>query len=201
MKIVALVVKVLKLHFVENGAVDKLLSAEPVVDDRAGFEILHARLHGPALVAGRAVFRAEHGEKLALVLDDHAGAKLCGLDAAHCLFAAAMRPTAPWNVSISEIQAGLQCGRIRNDTRHAEKKLQLSANIQYKWADSTRSIVALSGFLRALRRGCGHELLNFISVAWQPLAQQLVAGFRDQNVVFDAHAEILFRDVNARLNS
>src|SRR5438034_4810593 len=38
-----------------------------------------------SLVSGRAVLRAEHGEKLALVLDDHAGAKLCGLDAAHRL--------------------------------------------------------------------------------------------------------------------
>jgi hypothetical protein len=36
------------------------------------------------------VLRAEHGKELALVLDDHAGAKLCGFDAAH-------RFTRPWS--------------------------------------------------------------------------------------------------------
>ncbi len=82
---VALVVEVLEFHFVEDGAFDEFLGAEPVIDDRAGFEILHARLHGTAFVAGRAVIDAKNREKLALVLDDHAGAKLCGLDAAHML--------------------------------------------------------------------------------------------------------------------
>jgi hypothetical protein len=31
------------------------------------------------------MFCAKHGEKLALVLDDHSGAELCGFDAAHYL--------------------------------------------------------------------------------------------------------------------
>ena len=82
-KFVALVVEVLEFNFIEDGAVDEFLGAEPVIDDRAGLEILHARLHRAALVAGRAVIDAENGEKLARVLDDHAGAKLCGFNAAH----------------------------------------------------------------------------------------------------------------------
>jgi len=53
------------------------------------------------------VIDAEDGEKLALVLDDHAGAKLCRFDAAHC-FAA---PTGsgrllPEKFLISEIPEG-----------------------------------------------------------------------------------------------
>src|SRR5205823_14661719 len=72
-------------HFVENGALHEFFGAKLVVDDRTGFEVFHARLHGAALVAGRAVLRAVHGEKLALMLDDHAGAKLCGFEAAHML--------------------------------------------------------------------------------------------------------------------
>jgi hypothetical protein len=54
-------------------------------------------LHGAALVARRAVIDAENREKLALVLDDHAGAELCGFNAAHKL---------PERLQISEIPAG-----------------------------------------------------------------------------------------------
>src|SRR5260370_34050261 len=42
---------------------------------------------------------------------------------------------------ISEIQAGQERGRIRNDSRHAEGKCAFSANAQYKGPHSSRSIV------------------------------------------------------------
>ena len=48
-------------------------------------QIFQPRLHRAALVARRAVVRAEYREKLALVLDHHAGAKLGGFDVAHTL--------------------------------------------------------------------------------------------------------------------
>src|SRR6202030_2936113 len=70
---------------IEDGAVHEFFGAEPVIDDRTRTEVPHAGLHRAALVAGRAVIDAENSEKLALVLDDHAGAKLCRFDAAHML--------------------------------------------------------------------------------------------------------------------
>jgi hypothetical protein len=83
MKIVAFVIEIFEFDFVENRAVDKLFGAEAIVNHRAILKIFHARLHGAAFVAGSAVVDAKNREKLALVLDDHAGAKLCGFDAAH----------------------------------------------------------------------------------------------------------------------
>ena len=80
---VALVVEVLELHLVHDGPLDELLGAEPVIHDRAGAQVFHLGLHGAALIARGAVLGAEHGEELALVLDDHTGPKLCGLNVAH----------------------------------------------------------------------------------------------------------------------
>ena len=97
MKIVALVVEVFEFHFIENRAVDEFFGAEPVINHDAAPEIFHARLHRAALVAGSTVIDAENGEKLALVLNDHAGAELCGFNAAHKL---------PERLQISEIPAG-----------------------------------------------------------------------------------------------
>jgi hypothetical protein len=72
------------------------------------------------------MINAENRKELAFVLDDHAGAKLCRFNAAHNL---------PKMFPISEIQAGQERGRIRNDSRHAEEKSRPSANQQYKWAE------------------------------------------------------------------
>src|SRR5258708_13560873 len=83
MELIGLVVEVLEFDFVEDGAVNELFRAEPVIDHDSVPEVFQARLHGAALVAGRAVVGAENGEKLALVLDHHAGTKLGGLNAAH----------------------------------------------------------------------------------------------------------------------
>ena len=83
MEVVALVVEILEFDFVQDGAVHEFFRAEAVIDHGAGAQVFHARLHGAALVARRAVIGAENGEKLALVLDHHAGAKLCGFNAAH----------------------------------------------------------------------------------------------------------------------
>src|SRR5207249_8764530 len=149
--------EILKLNFIENGAFDKFFGAEAIIDNRPGFEILHARLHGPALVSGRAVLRAEHGEKLALVLDDHAGAKLCGLDAAHRLpekfrfrkFRRARMVASSGMTCLPQLPCSKQ-GR-----REARRRLvSSSAKQQYKWLDSARSITAffaLSRFRRWLR--------------------------------------------------
>src|SRR6266436_2236391 len=44
---------------------------------------------------------------------------------------------------ISEIQAGQERSRIRNDSRHAETKCVSSANLQYNGPHSSRSIIDL----------------------------------------------------------
>src|SRR5712691_151766 len=78
---------------------------------------------------------------------------------------------------ISEIQAGQERGRIRNDSRHAGKKNASNAKQQYKCACSQRSIVA--NFLRFLGApfcGGSHELLDFIGIAGEAFAEQLVTG-------------------------
>src|SRR6202011_5227253 len=49
-------------------------------------------------------------------------------------------------------------------------------------------------------RGFRHNLFDFNGVAGQAFAQQLMAGFGDEDVVFDAHSEILFGDVDAGLD-
>src|SRR5260221_6986299 len=83
MEIVAFVVEVLEFDFVKNCAIHEFFGAKAIVNHRAALEVFHARLHRSPLVAGSAVIDAKNREKLALVLDDHAGAKLCGFDAAH----------------------------------------------------------------------------------------------------------------------
>src|SRR5260370_10461753 len=64
-----------------------------------------------------------------------------------------------------------------------------------------RSIVGLPGIFGTLGGGLGHYFFDFGGIAGQALAQELVAGFGDEHVVFDAHAEILFGDVDARFHS
>ncbi len=88
MEIVALFVEVLEFDFVQDGAVHKFFGAEAVVDHDAIAQIFQAGLHRAALVARGAVIGAENGIELALVLDDHAGAKLRGFYCAHTF----MRP-------------------------------------------------------------------------------------------------------------
>src|SRR6266852_1667593 len=105
------------------------------------------------------------------------------------------------SLPISEIQAGQARGRIRNDSRHAGRKNASNANQQYKCACSWRSIVAtFLGLLGALFGGGSHDLLDFIGIAGEAFAEQLVAGFGDEGVVFDAHAEILLGNVDAGLD-
>src|SRR5467141_4006053 len=98
---------------------------------------------------------------------------------------------------ISEIQAGQEHGRIRNDSRHAGRKNVSNAKQQYKCARSWRSIVvALLGLLGALVGSDSHDLFDFIGIAGEAFAEQLVAGFGDEDVVFNTRAEILFRNVD-----
>src|SRR6266446_1282793 len=54
--------------------------------------------------------------------------------------------------------------------------------------------------LRAARSRSGHDFFDFNGIAREAFTQQLVAGFGDENVVFDAHAQIFFGNVNTRLN-
>jgi hypothetical protein len=100
----------------------------------------------------------------------------------------------------SEIPVGLERSRIQNDSRHAGENFMPSAKLQYKGAESVGSIVALLGFLGALFRGAGHDLFDFIGIAGQALTEKFVAGIGDQHIVFDAHAEIFFRNIDARLH-
>jgi len=103
-KTVALVVEVLELHLVQNRAFNEFFGAKAVVDDRAGAQILHARLHGAPLVSGCAVLRAVDGVQIAFVLDDHAGAEKCGFNAAHSCARPELGRELPVNVKcISEI--------------------------------------------------------------------------------------------------
>src|SRR5215470_15958344 len=61
---------------------------------------------------------------------------------------------------------------------------------------------------RSVRRFCPfsvscrfrHDLLDLGRVAGQTLAQQLVAGAGNQHVVLNPHAQVFFRDVDARLH-
>src|SRR6185437_627617 len=66
-----------EFHLIHDGALDEFLRAEPVIDDRAGAQAAHFRLHGATLVSRRPVLDAENGVKVALVLNDHAGTQLC----------------------------------------------------------------------------------------------------------------------------
>src|SRR5271163_2807457 len=48
--------------------------------------------------------------------------------------------------------------------------------------------------------GAGHDFFDFDGIAGEAFAQEFVAGFGDEDVIFDAHAEIFFGDVNAGLD-
>src|ERR1700739_2742732 len=101
---------------------------------------------------------------------------------------------------------GRRAGRIRNDLRHAGALLSSSANIQYKWGHSAWSIICRTLAMSARTSICmmshrlGHDFFNFARIARQALAEQLVAGFGDEHVVFDAHAQIFFGDIDSGLD-
>src|ERR1700730_13063246 len=82
-----------------------------------------------------------------------------------------------------------------------EQKIASSANKQYRRANSTRSIVASFRCLSALGGGLSHYSFDFGGIARQALAEELVAGLGDENVVFDAHAKILFGNVDTWFHS
>src|SRR4030081_2928518 len=89
---------------------------------------------------------------------------------------------------------------LRAGSRRAVTESGYSANKQYRRGDSRRSIV---GFLRSfgsLGGGLGHYFFDFGGIAGEALAQELVARFGDEHVVFDAHAEVFLGDVNTGLH-
>jgi hypothetical protein len=55
--------------------------------------------------------------------------------------------------------------------------------------------------LRLLCARFGHDLLDFVGGAREFCGEQLVAVLGDQDVVFDAHSDIFFGDVDAGLVS
>src|SRR5438045_1965828 len=149
MEIVALAVEILEFHFVKDGAVHKFFRAKSIIDDRAALEIFHARLHGAALIARSAMVHAENREKLALVLDDHAGTKLCGFDAAHdyvCDRGLLIRPTGrhlPGNWFRKFRPAARLRAAACGMTRGAPETAAVPARSnKYKGAGSRGSIVA-----------------------------------------------------------
>src|SRR5260370_32303970 len=102
---------------------------------------------------------------------------------------------------ISEIQAGQEHSRIRNDSRHAGRKNVSSAKQQYKCARSRRSIVV--AFLRLFGALLGpgrHDFFDFGGGAREALAQKLVARFGDEHVLLHAHPAIFFRHLNSPPN-
>src|SRR6266699_54785 len=69
---------------------------------------------------------------------------------------------------------------------------------QFRWRILSTGLVFFT--LCARQFGLRHDLFNFIGIAGEAFAEQLVAGFGDEDVVFDAHAEILFGNVDTRFN-
>jgi hypothetical protein len=82
-EVVAFAVQILELDLVQDRAVHEFFRAEPVIDNRTGAQVFHARLHRSALISRRPVLRAVDGIQIALMLDHHAGAKKCRFHAAH----------------------------------------------------------------------------------------------------------------------
>ena len=81
-EVVAVAVGVEELHldFVDVDLLDGIGRAEAVLEHGAGAQVAQLGLDEGAQVAGRAVLDREHGVQIIVVLDDHAGTKLCGRD-------------------------------------------------------------------------------------------------------------------------
>src|SRR5712672_4262139 len=62
------------------------------------------------------------------------------------------------------------------------------------------SIIAFQRVFGTLGGGLGHYFFDFGGVAGEALAQELVASFGDQDIVFDAHAEVFLGNVNTGLH-
>src|SRR5437899_13091269 len=89
---------------------------------------------------------------------------------------------------------------LRAGSRRAVTESGYSANKQYRRGDSTRSIV---GFLRVFGAlsGLGHYFFDLGGVAGEALAEQLVTGVGDEDVVFGANAKVVLGDVKAGLHA
>src|SRR5579862_6473957 len=106
----------------------------------------------------------------------------------------------PERFAISEIPEGENCAHTaRGMTRGTPGKVAPNANQQYKGPRSWRSIVPL-WLLGSLGGGLGHDFFDFVGVAGEAFAEEFVAGFGNQDVVFDADAEVFFGDVDAGLD-
>src|SRR5215813_2279060 len=87
------------------------------------------------------------------------------------------------------------CGLAESVEVHWRKNVP-NANEQYKGVSSGWSICRML-FGRALPRAFSHDFFNRVGVAREFFAKESGPGFGDQEIVFDADAEVLFRDVNA----
>ena len=74
--VVAVVVEVFHGHFIDVDFLDRVRRAEAMLEHGAGAQVAQLGLDERAQVAGRAVFYAEDGVQIIVVLDDHARAKL-----------------------------------------------------------------------------------------------------------------------------
>ena len=77
---VSVVVQVLHLDFIDVDFFNRIGRTEAVLEHRAGAQVAQLGLDEGAQVAGSAVFDAEHGVQIIVVLDDHTGTELCGRD-------------------------------------------------------------------------------------------------------------------------
>src|SRR5207302_10739848 len=72
----AIGVEILEFDLIEHGAFDKILGAETVVDGGSTAQVAHARGHGSALVAGRAMVHAVDRIQVAVMNDNHSWTQL-----------------------------------------------------------------------------------------------------------------------------
>ena len=72
----AIAVEEFEFDLVQHRAFDEIFGAEAVVDDRSAAQAAHARGHGAALVARRAMVHAVNGVKITLVHDNHSRTQL-----------------------------------------------------------------------------------------------------------------------------
>ena len=77
---VAIGVKELHFDFVHVYLFDGIRRTKPVFEHGSGTQVAQLGLNKSAQVTGRAVFYAENGVQIIVVLDDHAGTKLGGRD-------------------------------------------------------------------------------------------------------------------------
>src|SRR5579864_8573589 len=102
----------LHFHFIHIHFFNRIGRAKAVLEHGARAQIAQLGLDESAKIARRAVLHTEHGMKVIVVLDDHAGAELRGRDR--------HREKSPSEIAFTERAEG---GSANNFRRHKDKKL------------------------------------------------------------------------------